>query len=333
MVTARRGATSVTGDIVGELSYSTYDDLIQAGLCGAWAPNKTTGAQSFSAASGSFTRSAGSFITDTFAIGDTIIASGFPTAGNNGRFKITALSATVLTVTALDGQTMGTDPATAGCVISSQAATLVTGATRSSFSILKRNLDIGVDTIYTGCEVDKVKFTFPLQEKITATFSMIGSAEQAYTVPGGATFGTANTNDYMTTFQGSLSVAGAANNHATQMDLTLNNQLAAKYSLFNRAAYAMKIGMIEMAGQLSAYVEDDATKALYRNETDTPIVATAVDATVNPNTYTFTLPRARLTSATDQVNGDDLIIQQYNIDAILDSTSGTEFKITRAPKN
>lgn len=208
---------------------------------------------------------------------------------------------------------------------------LVTGTTRRSFSILKRYLDIGVDTIYTGCEINQLKLSFPLQEKITATFSVVGSEEQEYTVPVGATFDAATVTDYMTTFQGSLNIAGSAVNYATQLDLTLNNQIAAKYSLFNRAAYAMKIGMIEMSGQLSTYVEDDVIKNLYRNETDTPIIATAVDATVSPNSYVFTLPRSRLTSATDNANGDDLIIQQSNIDAILDGTSGTEFKITRIP--
>lgn len=190
---------------------------------------------------------------------------------------------------------------------------LVTGTTRRSFSILKRYLDIGVDTIYTGCEVNQLKLSFPLQEKITATFSVVGSEEQEYTVPVGATFDAATVTDYMTTFQGSLNIAGSAVNYATQLDLTLNNQIAAKYSLFNRAAYAMKIGMIEMSGTLSTYVEDDVLKNLYRNETDTPIIATAVDATVSPNSYIFTLPRSRLTSASDTVNGDDLIIQQSNI--------------------
>lgn len=208
---------------------------------------------------------------------------------------------------------------------------LVTGTVRRSFSILKRYLDIGVDTIYTGCEINQLKLSFPLQEKITATFSVVGSEEQEYTVPVGATFDAATVTDYMTTFQGSLNIAGSAVNYATQLDLMLNNQIAAKYSLFNRAAYAMKIGMIEMSGTLSTYVEDDVLKNLYRNETDTPIIATAVDATVNPNSYVFTLPRSRLTSASDTANGDDLIIQQSNIDAILDGTSGTEFKITRAP--
>lgn len=208
---------------------------------------------------------------------------------------------------------------------------LVTGTVRRSFSILKRYLDIGVDTIYTGCEINQLKLSFPLQEKITATFSVVGSEEQEYTVPVGATFDAATVTDYMTTFQGSLNIAGSAVNYATQLDLMLNNQIAAKYSLFNRAAYAMKIGMIQMSGTLSTYVEDDVLKNLYRNETDTPIIATAVDATVNPNSYVFTLPRSRLTSASDTANGDDLIIQQSNIDAILDGTSGTEFKITRAP--
>ena len=207
---------------------------------------------------------------------------------------------------------------------------LVTGTTRRSFSILKRNLDIGVDTIYTGCEVNQLKLSFPLQEKITATFSIIGSAEQAYTVPGTATFDDASTTDYMTTFDGSLSLGGTAINYATQLDLTLDNAITAKYSLFNRPAYAMKIGMIGMTGQLSAYIEDDTLKDKYRDETDTAVVVNAVDASVNPNTYTFTLPRARLTSAQDQDSGDDLIIQQLNITSILDPTADTEFKIERA---
>jgi len=246
VATARRGAVSVSGDIVGELSYGTYDDLLAAALCGAWASD-----------------------------------------------------------------------------------VLVTGTTRSSFSILKRNLDIGVDTIYTGCEVNQLKLSFPLQEKITATFSMVGSSEAAYTVPEGATFADATVTDYMTTFEGSLSIAGAVVNDATQLDLTLDNGISAKYSLFNRAAYAMKIGMINLTGQLSAYVEDDSLKDKYRNETDTPIVVTAVDAVTNPNSYAINLPRCRFTSAADQDSGDDLVIQQLNFQSILDATAATELKITR----
>lgn len=247
MATTRRGAVSVTGDIVGELSFGTYDDLLQAAFCGTWA-------------------------TDT----------------------------------------------------------LITGTTSRSFSILKRNLDIGVDTIYTGCEINQFKLSAPLQDKITVTFSVIGSAEQAYTVPVGATFASATTTDYMTTFDGSIDVAGGDIHYATTFDCTLDNALVAKYSLMQRAAYTIKQGMIGVNGSLSAYIEDDTLKAKYRGEVDTPLVLTMVDSSgASPNKYVLTLPRCRFTSASDQNSGDDLVIQQINYESLLDATALTEMKLVR----
>lgn len=68
--TARRGQTSVSGDLTAELSFGSHDDLIAAAMCSTWTTNL-----------------------------------------------------------------------------------IETGSARTSFSILKRNLDIGIDTVYTGCEV------------------------------------------------------------------------------------------------------------------------------------------------------------------------------------
>ena len=246
MATTRRGAVTVAGDIVGELSYGTYDDLLEAAFCGTWT-----------------------------------------------------------------------------------SEVLVTGTTRRTFAILKRNLDIGLDTIYRGCEVNQLKLSCPLQEKITATFSVIGKSEEAYTVPVGATFGTKTITDYMTTFEGSLDIDAMGFNAATQLDITLDNAMAQKYSLFNRAAYANKIGMIGVSGSLSAYIEDAALKTRYRNEVDTVLAVTAVDGTVNPNSYVLTLPRSRFTSATDSYSGDDFGIQQINFTGLLDATAATELKLER----
>lgn len=208
--------------------------------------------------------------------------------------------------------------------------TLITGTTSRSFSILKRNLDIGVDTIYTGCEINQFKLSAPLQDKITVTFSVIGSAEQAYTVPVGATFASATTTDYMTTFDGSIDVGGGDIHYATTFDCTLDNALVAKHSLMQRAAYTIKQGMIGVNGSLSAYIEDDTLKAKYRGEVDTPLVLTMVDSSgASPNSYVLTLPRCRFTSASDQNSGDDLVIQQINYESLLDATALTEMKLVR----
>lgn len=96
---------------------------------------------------------------------------------------------------------------------------LKTGTARTSFSILKRYLDIGIDTIYTGCEVNTIKLACPLQEKITATFSLLGKSEAAYTVSSGTTFDDPSTTDFMTTLDGSLSLGGASFGCATDLNV------------------------------------------------------------------------------------------------------------------
>ncbi len=55
------------------------------------------------AASGTFTRTTGSFLTDGFTIGMTVVTSGFTNAGNNATKIISSLTATVLTVTSITG--------------------------------------------------------------------------------------------------------------------------------------------------------------------------------------------------------------------------------------
>jgi hypothetical protein len=55
------------------------------------------------AAGGTYTRSAGSFLTDRFRVGQTVTWSGFTNAGNNATKIISALTATVMTVTSNTG--------------------------------------------------------------------------------------------------------------------------------------------------------------------------------------------------------------------------------------
>lgn len=205
------------------------------------------------------------------------------------------------------------------------------GTTRTSFSILKRNLDIGLDTIYTGCEVSQLKLACPLQEKVTATFTIIGADEEEYTAPSGASFGTPSTTDFMTTFDGSFSIGGTAFHAGTDLNLTLNNNMDAKYSLFQRNAYAIKLGMADVTGDLSAYIEDDTLKGYFRSETDEALVVTLTDASSSGNDYVITIPRGRFLTATDTMNGDDLVIQKLDWRALLDDVTGTELKIQRVP--
>lgn len=77
----------------GQMQLALRSRLLALEVC-------TTGSTDLAATATGYTRSAGSFIADGFKLGMEITASGFGTAANNGTGVITALTATVMTVSA-----------------------------------------------------------------------------------------------------------------------------------------------------------------------------------------------------------------------------------------
>lgn len=86
-------AQDVTGDIGVEFSYANADQLIEGGMCGAWA-NKAVLFPAAAAAT-SFTVASGGV---AFRMGALVRGSGFAVAANNGLFKLAA-DATATTIT------------------------------------------------------------------------------------------------------------------------------------------------------------------------------------------------------------------------------------------
>lgn len=209
------------------------------------------------------------------------------------------------------------------------ANVLKTGSTRRKFAILKHNEDIGRWLIYRGCEVGSVAIDCPLQGKIGITFSMIGTKEEAY-VFDGVTESIADPTEtvMMTTFEGSLTEGGTGLNHATALNLSLDNGMEAIYRLFSRDAYDIKLGRINVSGSLSAYIEDTRLKDKYLGETKTPLVITLTDG---ENSYQISMTQAKLTTSSEEGSGDDPIIQSYDYRAFNDQVAGTEITITRIP--
>lgn len=209
------------------------------------------------------------------------------------------------------------------------ANVLKTGSTRRKFAILKHNEDIGRWLIYRGCEVGTVAIDCPLQGKIGVTFSMIGTKEEAYVFDGVTESIAAPTATVMmTTFEGSLFEGGTGLNHATALNLSLDNGMEAIYRLFSRDAYDIKLGRINVSGSLSAYIEDNRLKDKYLGETKTPLVVTLTDG---ENSYQISMTQTKLTTSSEEGSGDDPIIQSYDFRAFNDQAVDTEITITRIP--
>ena len=95
-------------------------------------------------AAGTFTRSSGSFLTDGFGIGDTIITSGFTNAGNNTTKVISNVTATVITVSSTSG--LVTETSATNRLITSGVGILAaqTGADRAGHGGLQEGQVIGL---------------------------------------------------------------------------------------------------------------------------------------------------------------------------------------------
>lgn len=94
----------------------------------------------------------------------------------------------------------------------------------------------------------------------------------------------------------------------------------------------MKIGMIDVSGDLSAYIEDDTLKTAFRSDSDKAFSIVLTDKSSGGNKYTIAIPKARFSGVSaDNFNGDDLGIQQLQFVGLLDSSSSTELSITRSP--
>lgn len=326
---SRTGTASVTGDLEGELSFGTFDMLIEAVMHGTWS-SKTLADVTLSAAAldSSFSDSGNGFVDAGFEVGDVVRVTGFAAAANNGRFKIASVAAGKITVTDLSGDPVTLADEAAGEAVTIETdAVLKTGSTRRKFAILKHNEDIGRWLIYRGCEVNTMALDCPLQGKIGVTFSVIGTKEEKYTFdPLTETLGQPTTTVMMTTFEGDLFEGGTGLNHATALNLSLENGMEAIYRLFSRDAYDIKLGRINVSGSLSAYIEDTRLKDKYLGETKTALAITLTDG---ENAYRIDMSRAKLTTATEEGSGDDALTQSYDYRAFNDPAVGSEITITR----
>lgn len=327
----RHGAFQVGGDMGIELSYGAYDDLLQAALGGTWSTVKDSTVTSLSAASGSFTRATGSFVTDGFAVGDVVTASGFATAGNNGRFLVTAVVALTLTVTPLQGQTMGADVSAAGRQVIARAG-VKTGQTRRSFTVERNFADIaGVDKPYhrfTGVEVNGLELQIAANAMVKGSFTFFGQGmATATTAIAGSTYTASAANSPLDSFTGALVEGGVAIAVITEMQLNLENGLEPRFVVGSKQSLQASIGRSKVSGTVTAYFENSLLLDKFINETESSLEFSLPDA--QGNAYRIFLPRIKYTGGQPDVSGEGPVTLSMPFVALLHAASAMTMLIER----
>ena len=168
--------------------------------------SSTTGSTSLSATATGYARSAGSFVTNGFVVGQTITASGFTNAANNGRSLVTAVTATSLTVSkpggtvaegAASGRTIVADgiltvTKTGGTVLeagttgATSLAATATGYSRTVGDFVAEGFTVGMTIAASG-------FTNP-QNNGNSTITAVTPTDLTVTKTGGTVVEAAGTN-------------------------------------------------------------------------------------------------------------------------------------------
>lgn len=325
----RHGNKNNAGDMGIELSYDSFDDFLEATLCGTWQTAITTGVTTISATAVAFTRAAGDFTADLFAVGDVVTSSGFVDPNNNGRFVVTAVVALTLTVTALDGQVMIIEAGDADEEIK-RFENVRAGVTRRSFSVERFFADIGKYQLNTGVSLSKFDMSVKPDALVDCTFGVIGkSLTPSGSAIAGATYSPETTTSPFDSFTGVIRENGATIAVVTSINLSVDNGMNALFVVGSDTTLEPSIDDSNASGSMAAYFEDNVLLEKFINETESDIFFSLVD--LDGNAYNFFLPRIKYMTGKTDVTDKQAIAPSYDFQALLDSVTGTNIIIEKVP--
>lgn len=328
----RHGARSVTGDVQGELSPGSYKDFIASALRQDWVAGESTGAIATVASNvaGTFTRSAGSFITDGFKVGDIVRWSGWgaPATSNNSRnYRITTLTGAIMTVKDLAGSaaTVATkaEGDTVTCtVVGKKTWVPSTGHTNDSYTIEHRHEDISVYEVFTGCRVSKVDISMPASGMSEITVGFMG---QNADILGGDYFTSptaAGTTGILAAVNGKLTYNGADVAVVTSVDVSIDSGMTTGQVVGSNITPDVFVGRVKVSGNLSAYFTDSTFLDNFDAETPVSLVISlSTDETATADFMVITLPKLKLGGATVS-DGEQGLTIDMPFTALLNSAGG-----------
>lgn len=211
---------------------------------------------------------------------------------------------------------------------------LKAGVTRRSFTVERFFGDIlTADKPYhrfTGVELNTLSLAINANAMITGSFGVLGqNMVTATTAITGATYAPATTTSPLDSFTGTLNEAGTPIAVITEISLSVENGLEARYVVGSKQSIRPSIGRSNVTGQVTAYFENSALLDKFINETESSIVFTLPDGAGNQ--LTFTLPRIKYTGGQPDVDGEGPITLAMPFQALLDDTTDTNIMIDRTP--
>lgn len=322
----RHGTRKADGSIAGEFSLATFRDFIAAAVRKDWVAGATSGGIAVVAASSSgntFTRSAGSWFTDGFKIGDVVRWTGWVTAttNNNKNYRITSLTATVMTVA--ESVVTRAEGDTVTCTAPGKKTYVPTsGHTDDSFYVEHWFSDISQSEQFSGCKISKVDIDLPATGMAKITFTLMGKDMTT----GTSAYYTSPTSETVTSIlvavNGSLRVNGADITTLTALKFTIDGGHTMGEVIGSNTTPDIFEGRVKITGEFSAYFENGDLRDVFSNENEIAInFKLNADNTANSEFLCINIPRIKLNGA-DKDDGEKGTIQTIPFKALLFQSGG-----------
>lgn len=327
----RRGAIRGKGEINGKLSAGTFDAFMAASLGNyGWTANvakvapivvSTAASIAIDSVAKTFTRVSGSFVTDGFAVGQTVQTNGDTVnTTNNGVFVISGLSATVMTCSTASG--------------------LVTNATAAGFDIIlvirpsftvEAGYRVNGNYIpYLGCVVDGCELSGKINQAVDIKFPLLVKQtqnESAATLFSSLT--AVNTNPLITSWEGTITKAGATLGTVVAWDLKIARNCDVADVCGSPDLYDIQPKTTRITGTLELYFDSIQLYTDFRAENN--VVLQFNLGGVSSLGYQFLMSKVRITKW-GTAPKDGMMTQKVDFESYApDSGSATSLQITRLP--
>lgn len=330
------GPQDGNGACNGELTPETYE-LFEAAVlrklfvAGSSDPANTgVAAAATTGAAGTFTRDdvAGDWIEDGFKLGDVIQQTGWTTDGvpnNTHNFLITTLTATVMTVLAIDGTPPATKAKGDGVVTTVKGQkcwTPATGHTEDWFTIEHNYSDVDLSEVFWDCKPTSMAVKAPATGIPTVDFNIFGlqmTAKDNASAPYFTSPTVITTTEVVHSGKAVVLVSGIEQTLATGIDFELaGNNVTMAPVIGTNVKPGISDGRVELTGNLSILFEDDTIAGNFRAETEVSIfIVLPVSGDADAEFVAFTIHAAKLTGATK--DGDNELVQSIPFTAKFNS--------------
>jgi hypothetical protein len=334
----RTGTTNATVSVSGKFRPECLDDIVEAAAQGTWEVKFALTGLTVTVAAGAsgftFTRSAGSWVTDGVEVGDIVTFGGFAASENNIAVEVTAVSALVLTAANATGCTAVTDDT--DVTLTTGLDYVKVGSTRRAvaWEVYHSDTDEYVRIIDT--EIASFSISLAPNGDVTFQLEAIGGTEQDLganigDAVSGATY-TETSKPFFDSFNGTVSLEGETGIYFSSMNPSINNQSTPLFALGSRHPFAVSHGKMMGDMSLTAYYTDGTIKSKYKDETslDLKIQVKYEDEDLEDTSfYEFEYPSCKITNFGRPIGGSGELVDNLTVKPYKNTTLDSSFRIRK----